>query len=374
MSVEIILIAPLSAPSRRPRLAKMISTFVETGHQVRFYGWERACGEMKTFAWEDKNVQEKAILKGGGQVSSKTRAMYPLWMLAVFFCTLSLGRGQRIFCLGWETAFPALLASFFTSSQIVFDDADRFSMIIKLPNALTSVLQMLERWTSRNSALHIVPSMSRYDWQGPNMFILQNTPTSKDIMAAERLAPQRVPARLVVYANGWLMDTRGAPTFYKSLEILEDRGIAVRMHVAGMVDDNSMWGRKLISHKSVIFHGELPQREALALYLTSDVALTFYDPDIPINRKAESNKWGDCICLRTPFIVNEEVETATLFVRAGAAWAVPYHNPEALADFLELLSSNRQKLHEGQEACRALQRVYTSFDEQVKKLLEKLAF
>ncbi|MBK6618514.1 MAG: hypothetical protein IT528_07520 [Nitrosomonas sp.] len=368
---EIVMLAPLPAPRKRPRLAKMIPIFRQAGYRVLFFGWERVPGEMQELAWSDSEVQEKAILHGGGHVTRKARLMYPIWMLVVFWRVLLLGRGRVLFCLGWETAFPARIAAFVTGAKVVFDDADRFSMILHLPGPLHRLLQSLEKWTSRNCTLHIIPGWTRYDWRGENMIVLRNTPTLEDFEAARRLAPQRPDADLVVYANGWLVDTRGAPIFLEALRRLENRDFKVKMHIAGIVDTDA--GRELIAHPLVIFYGEIPQRDALALYPASDVVLTYYDPDVPINRQAESNKWGDCIFFGVPFIVNSEVETAKEFIETGAAWGVPYRDVDALVGLFEKLSRDKSKLLAGRDACARFIEHYPVFDVQIHKIIEILS-
>jgi len=363
---ELILIAPAPAINKRTRLAKMPEVFCENGFTVLFLGWERIPGELNKLRWTKSGVTEKTILRGGGYVSKKTRLMYPLWMLAVFWNVLFLGRRRWIMCLGWETAFPAQLAAFFTGSQIIFDDADRFSMILKLPGPLHKFLQCLERWSSRKAYLHLVPGMSRYEWNSPNMIVLRNSPVKNDFKMAQQNALARPDADLVIYANGWLGHTRGAPIILAALQRLEKLDKRFRIILAGRVDCES--GKTLIEHPLVNYYGEIPQVEALSLYLSSDVALTFYDPIVPINRKAEANKWGDCVYLGTPFIVNSEVETARKFVQKGAAFSFSYTDVDCLVSILEDLATHPEKLSLARESLVEFKTSYPLYDEQLRNI------
>lgn len=361
------MIAPLPAIRKRTRLAKMLPLFLDHGFKVNFIGWERERGEVKEQPWDDPQVTERIILKGGGYASKKVRLMYPLWMIAVFWTVLSLGRHKSIICLGWETAFPARLAAALTRSTIIFDDADRFSLILKLPRILNVVLVRLERWTSYNCFLHIVPGLSRYEWRHDKMVVLQNSPTSADFALAKKMAPDRGADDLVIYANGWLGQTRGAPIILEALNGLQDKAFTTKVHIAGRVDSPD--GEKLISHQLVEFHGEVPQHLALALYISSDIVLTLYDPAITINRQAESNKWGDCIFFETPFIVNSEVETAQKFVTNGAAFSFEYKNSRALASLLQSIVDDRTKLKTAKQAIATFKSDFPVFDEQIEKLV-----
>lgn len=364
---ELHLIAPLSAVRKRARLAKMVPVLLDMGFRIRFHGWERQRGDLSSFTWPDTRVQEGRILRGGGYVSRRARAMYPLWMIMVFLRVLTLGRKKRLFCLGWETAFPALLASYITGAQVIFDDADRFSMLIRLPAPLHRLLQALEKWASYKSLVHIVPGWSRYQWRHDRMFLLRNTPSTADFEQAAAQAPKRPDADLVLYVNGWIGKTRGAPVFRELMEKLEGDGRNIRMLVAGRVDCAD--GEALFQLSNVDYFGQVSLAESLGLYHACDVVLTYYDPDVSINRHAESNKWGDCIYIGRPFIVNSEVETAAEFVSEGAAWSVPYSDACQLESLVVKLATKRHLLNEAGRRLAGHSQAYQPFDVQIERLL-----
>lgn len=372
MSSKIYLLAPLSAINKRTRLAKIVKIFLGNGFDVSFFGWERLCGEAISLRHESAQVSEKTILKGGGYSSRLAHLLYPVWMLLVFVRVLLLGRKKTLYCLGWETAFPALLASFLTSSQVVFDDADRFSLIVRLPRPLHAVLASLEAWTSRSVLLHIVPGFDRYEWQGANMFFLRNTPLQEDFDAAfSRKIPEVeafvAGASFVIYANGWLGETRGAPVLRKLAEHYKDDA-RVKFICAGRVDSEA--GIAFIEMKNVYFMGEVVQESALSLYKYASVVITYYDPAVPINRKAESNKWGDALYFGVPAVVNAEVETARKFFEADAAYAVPYSDISALIELVEGLRNDPVKLNVTAGNFKAFCSDYPTFNQQFSKIIK----
>jgi glycosyltransferase involved in cell wall biosynthesis len=364
----IVFLAPLGAIRKRTRLAKMASLIRARGDELLFIGWEREKGEAEALRSADTGIRETVILRGGGYASRRTRLFYPLWMIVVFLKTLRLGRDKALFCLGWETAFPARLAAVFTGARVIFDDADRFSMIVGLPGPLHRWLEALERWTSRSVALHLVPSFSRYQWRHPRMLELGNSPLLADMERARANPPSRPAAALVVYANGWIGESRGAPVFLRALDLIDARSLDIRMVIAGRVTGPG--ADELIEHPRVTFLGEVSQSEALAWYAAVDVLLTYYDPSVPINRTAESNKWGDAVFFGTPFIVNTEVETAAGFVAAGAAWAVPYDDAGALVDLLNALSRDQALVRSAAERLAEFRASYRAFDERMTEILD----
>jgi glycosyltransferase involved in cell wall biosynthesis len=320
----------------------MVPVFLSQGYLVELLGWERVKGECHAHAWRSEDVSEKPILRGGGYVTRLARLMYPLWMLVVFWRVIFLGRRKFLFCLGWETAFPASLAACLTGSRVVFDDADRFSMILRLPAPAHSLLIALERWTSHQADIHLVPGWTRYEWRHPKMILLRNTPTTDDFARARELIPQQLDADFVIYANGWIGETRGAPVFLELMQRLHDTYPRIKLIAAGWTNSES--GRQLFAMPNVHYYGEVPTHHALALYHICDVVLTFYDPTVPINRQAESNKWGDCVFIGKPFIVNTEVETARSLVERGVGYSVPYNDVDALLSLILRLSRRDEKL------------------------------
>ncbi|UWN51849.1 hypothetical protein ASALC70_04084 [Alcanivorax sp. ALC70] len=366
--MKIIIIAPLSAIALRTRLSKIASILVERDFEVFFIGWERSSGELNKYA--TKGVTEWPLLRGGGYSSRRARALYPVWMLLVFFWVLVRGRNKTLYCLGWETAFPAKVASYLSGSKVVFDDADRFSMLVQFPLKIGAVVRMLERWTSRSSFLHIVPSFSRYEWRFDNMIEIKNTPLRGKWSVSEGQAGSKPSRPLILYVNGWVGQTRGAPIFLELMSRLNARGVGVLMHVAGRVDCPS--GRQLIALPNVKYHGLLTQDEALELYGESDLVLTYYDPAVEINRLAESNKWGDCVFTGVPFVVNSEVLTARKFLDAGAAFAFPYVDHAALLRFIEEQVEDRSRIVQARKSIFLLKDQAFDFESQFGTVIARV--
>ena len=368
-SLGVTILAPLPSPLRRQRLAKMIPLYLAAKISVRFRGWERVVGEATQWAWPGWEIDEASILVGGGHNTRLARAMYPLWMLRVFLFVLFSPNRQVFHCLGWETAFPATLASIVRRHKVLFDDADRFSMVLGLRGTLRTLIMALEDWTAARAVLHIIPSQSRYPKSVRTDFVLPNTPTAKDLKLAAAAAIEK-PAQFVVYANGWLPETRGALLIAEAFRRFAEDKADVALLIAGFIPDEIH--ETVTGMKHVIYRGELPQAEALSLYQISDVLMTLYDPDVEINRYAEPNKWGDALCFGVPFIVNSEVETARNFADAGVAFTIPYGDPDALAALLSDLYAKPERLLAAVEKFSDLPEIVTGFDARFQKAIHQV--
>ena len=147
-------------------------------------------------------------------------------------------------------------------------------------------------------------------------------------------------ARLELYVNGLLTETRGIRTLLNALGLC--RAGLLRVLVAGMLACAE--AEELVTLPCVEYLGLLSGEESLATYYRAHLAFTFYDPKIAINRVAEPNKWGDCVATGTPFVTNAEVQTARPFLLRKQCVAVPYADDTGLCELLTDLSRNSKKL------------------------------
>ncbi|EIJ2379549.1 hypothetical protein LIO03_004650 [Vibrio alginolyticus] len=330
---DLKIIAPLSSLSNRTRLFKLATYLNEEKQNVNIthIGWERITGEREEKFLKSANISKKILLKGGGYGGRKARAMYPLWMVAVFlYCLFFVNSRATVWALGFESAFPSLLASKVKRYKVIFDDADRFSMVFKFPKPVKALIEYLEKYTSINVDCHVVPGVTRYDFKSTKMYTLKNLP-NKSVVVKARSSFKKSnvnwpKSKLVIYVNGWLATTRGMKT---ALEISKHfNSQDVGFILAGKLD--CIEAEELAKKEQVLYLGCVGNEEAISAYFASDFVFTYYDPDSAVNRHAESNKWGDAIATNTAVIVNSEVETANWIINAGAAISVPYKDTKEL--------------------------------------------
>lgn len=359
MKKNIFIFCPASSIFSRTDLVKLVEVALSLNFNVEYFGWERLPGELDKHRYNLTRVIEKALITGGGH-GVKSRIFYILWTVNVLIKVLSLPRSSTVWAVGWETAFPALLASYFRGIKVIFADTDRFSMIIKMPILIKKIVQMLERVTSNKVHLHVIPGPDRYDWFNSNMYVLRNSPSQNSIDEAMNYTILRPKSDVVLYANGWIGKTRGSRVILETIEALKKKGVSVHLIVAGRVDDD--FGRQLIIHKDVSFYGEVCQAKALSFYRVSDYVFTLYDPSIEINRYAESSKWGDAVHFGVTIIVNKEVSTSKFLVDNNAALVFPYESPEILVNLIASESINDFSSSERRRNILKLKEAWPTYD------------
>jgi glycosyltransferase involved in cell wall biosynthesis len=365
----VVLIAPLGEPGKRVRLAKTIRIIKDRFHRnINFWGWRRTPDETLG-ANLDGITETRALLTGGGFRSVLTRFYYLIWMLRVFLALL-WHAPSRVYCLGLETALPAWVASRLRPRiKYVFDDADRLVMIWSLPRPVEKLIVTLEQRVSRDAVTHIIPTLERYDYRTTKLYEIANMPDKNQVEEAKRIKKSKGNDSLHIYVNGWLDSTRGLDLIDQVAEILErGNGNNIVFNVAvGRVTGELT---KFLQRSNVNYLGSLTHIQSLAQYPANDVVVTFYDPAININRYALPNKWGDAIAMGTPIVLNEEIRTAKPLITCGAAFTVPFNDPEALALLLRNLCQDSDLLDTARIAITSISDSYKPFGEAINPVME----
>ncbi|KRB34975.1 hypothetical protein ASD82_13975 [Rhodanobacter sp. Root179] len=349
------------------KLAKFVRA--TKGLDITLLGWERRLGEGKE-TYLDFDVPKEYVLKGGGYGGASVRARYVLWMFRIFFRSLKYRRGDLVWALGFESAFPALLAGRVRGFDVIFDDADRFSLLFPLPKVIKGIVASLERWTSRRVAVHVIPGVERYDFESSRFYLLRNMPSEVEIETARMLYQQRTwpKAALMININGWLGSGRGMSVALALSKRLQ--GADVGFLMAGKLDCDE--AKELAKRPQVHYLGEVSNAEALSTYYASDYVFTYYKPDSVINRFAESNKWGDAFKTGVGIIVNKEVATAAYVVNGGAAISVEYDDLDGLVAAIEMALHDKSLVLGHKAASSELGTKYGYYESQLKQLFRKL--
>lgn len=337
---KLVIVAPLSSLSKRTRLFKLAKFHQNNSENknIIHFGWERVKNESKEIYLE--GIDKKIILSGGGYGGVKTRLLYFIWMIKVFFYSFFIKKNSTVWALGFESAFPVMLVSKIKGFDVIFDDADRFSMLFPLPKFIKGIIEKLEIVTSRNVRYHIIPGDARYDFYSDRFKIIRNMPSKSEVLLAKKIYSEKTwpEAELTIYVNGWLGANRGMEHVLYLAENLKNKSISIIL--AGKLDCEA--AVKLASMSNVTYLGEVSNSEALSAYYASDFVFTYYNPSSVVNCYAESNKWGDAIKTGSAIIVNEEVKTASYLQDLGIALSVPYDDKEKLLTEVKNCIENAQ--------------------------------
>ncbi len=361
---NVIIVAPLSSLSLRTRLYKLALFLFETKcPQITHIAWERLPGECIEHRL-DFPVEKKILLKGGGYGSGR-RYLYVLWMINVFFYGFKIKKNNVVWALGFESAFPLLLSSMIKGYTLCFDDADRFSMLIK-NKVLRFIVKTLEFLTSKLVYKHIIPSFERYNFTSKKFFLVENVPSDIVLKEAKTIYDNKEWKKfsLTINLNGWLSGSRGLAIILEICDSLKNHDIGFIM--AGKLDCEE--AISLSKKSNVQYLGEVSNQEALASYYASDFVFTYYDPISEINRYAASNKWGDALKTGVGIIVNKEIISAKKIIDTKVAIGLYYNDVNALKSKIIYLSEHKNEVDILKKRALELGKDIPCFNMNIKKI------
>jgi len=333
------LVAVGSDISSFPYLFKLSSILKNLG-SLEYVHWDRTTKEQTPDYIDD--VAYKKLL--GFCPSNKLTLLtgYILWFVSLLGYLLFKADPKRLYFVSRLDAAGAIyIASLFRKSfKYVYLDRDAYHMTYKL-GIFKGIVKKIESMVAKKSVLHFIPGKSRDFTNDKNVRVIENTPNREFFNEAKCNSKHlEKDPKFTIYVNGWLVETRGAELIYNLAKQLDINKF--RIIVAGPLQCKAI--NSLIELPVVTYLGQLSNIESLSYYFISDVVLSFYDPKIEINRKAEPNKWFDCAFTNTPFIANYGIETAQPFLKTGLCHLIKYNDDASLLQLIEQMNANHIQL------------------------------
>lgn len=346
MNKKIICLGNGPVMSFTPYMAKLAMTLKHLNLDIDFVTWERESDI--TTAVDPDNVKVNVLMRKGNKESSRLMLLlfYFLWMFKLFFYVVSTNHDNKLFiCSRFENCFPVWVASFFKKIEYIYADRDALHFTYKWPYLIKIIIKKVESLMAARAVVHLIPGESRDFTKLNNVVVVNNLPSSWVLNEAFLIHEKRniiKKDKVIVYINGWLVTTRGLEQILAAITSKELIDF-YEFIIAGDVDNKLLDAIKKMNN--VKYLGRLSNEEALSYYYDSDVVISLYDPAIEINRKAEPNKWWDCVATNTPFITNNNIDTVINFDGLVKYWVIDYNEQKSLLKFL-FYNKNEIKQHD----------------------------
>ena len=180
----------------------------------------------------------------------------------------------------------------------------------------------------------------RYVNLNKNVCVVANFP---DWQSMDELPPVQRDGTTCVMA-GTLSPSRGLPTIFRALALLKQRGLSIRLNLAGIAADDyllALWNEAegLGVRQQVEYHGILSKEEALHFQKKADIGLVTYQPLLYCVNSLP-NKLLECMSLGVPVVYSNFPNYREIAETAGAGIMVDPTVPEQIADAIETLVHN----------------------------------
>jgi len=332
----------------RVRLNKLKEVLKTNNEDFTYWGWLRG----KKYKKDNTTYKHNHLWIGGGYANKILVLHYPLWIISVFIKALTLNKNEFVYAVGLDVSLPVYLASKVKGFKYLFDNPDNFSLTYNLKGLKKDSVESIEKRIAKNAQYHIIPSESRFPSLYGNEVYIPNFPLeseyikAKDILEGKILPSYNIEKikndqRFKIYINGRITKPRGSEWIANTIKELDEK--LFQIIIAGDVNCNIL--KDLTKKKSnIVLFERLANYEALSIYMLVDIVYAFYDPVIPINIKAEPNKWWDCVKCNVAFVSNSEIKTLKTFKEKDACFHVDYNDTDALKHLMLDLEKNSSKI------------------------------
>lgn len=248
------------------------------------------------------------------------------------------------FCTGIDSALPVFFFSFFYDIKFIYDCPDNLHQSKKFNKFFKYMIRLIDKKIINKAYMVIFPDIIRsysYKINKSKVQILRNFPSKKMLDDSGSLYQKRKSNfkkdDLIIYINGWLVENRGfnmIRSFIHNSKNLDY--IIIYSGIFNPFDD--------IKSEKLYYLGHLNSIESLSYYYDSDLVLTFYNPEIEINKLATPNKWGDCLTTHTVPVINSEILTIKNYFSDDSFFSVKYDDYQSLVKLISEIINDRELL------------------------------
>ena len=332
-----------------PRVVRMMTVARRLGLHALFVGARRDC--EATTAMESAGFTIERI----GRRFRRFHGRRPLGYLgsvctynAALFCCLWRLRPGLVHVSDFEVYAGAKLYTCISGAALIYNIHDNLALRYRFPEIAQRCLNLVEGVAVRLATVTVVPEAHRRDalpvWSQAGVIVLRNTP----IDPGYSQPPESQNSVTLLYA-GWIDAKRGI----RQIARLAGSHPSLRLRIAGSGDSELL--AEIAGMDRVKSLGLLSHDAAMAETSACDFVCALYDPEVPVNRYAASNKVAEALALGRPLLINKGLEIVKELKPYRCMVVVDYQDVESVAPVLVAL---RSATNEYEEMCRGARQAY----------------
>lgn len=320
--------------ARDSRLQKELRMFVEAGYDTTLLCWDRQQEQPKHETKEGYTVHRCHLR--APYASKRLFLMMPFWWIYEFVYLL-FHRVDVIHACDFDTVVPALKVGFLKRIPVVYDIYDFYSVKSStIPAPLKKLFRVAEQICARWASAVIIVDASRaylFGKRPPKRIeVAMNCPYDSVDPAWRK--PDDGP--FTIFYGGAIAEYRGMEKLAEVTRDLQN----VRVVLAGWIT-NERYQRLLDSSPHLEYVGMMSYTEALRRTYEADAIYSYYDPELEINRTANSSKMFDAFMCATPVLANSEPPAAKVVAEHDCGSLLPFHDDAGLRDTIIRWRDNR---------------------------------
>ena len=327
----------------------MMTVARRLGLQVLFVGARRDCDEVT--ASESGGFEIERIGRPFRRFHGRGAIGYLFSVIrysASLFGYLWRARPALVHASDFEVYGAARLYACISGAAVMYNIHDNLALRYRCAAIGRWYLNFLEGLAARWATVTLVPEDHRRDalpkWSRPSVVVARNTPIDPGYSP-----PSYGREAVTLLYAGWIDAGRGI----RQLARLAGHHRSLTLRVAGAGDPELV--AEISGKDGIKLLGRISHEDALQETRDCDFVCALYDPDVPVNRYAASNKVAEALALGRPVLINREVEVVTRLKPYGCLVIVDYQDVERAGSRLVAL---RAATDDYAEMCRGARRAY----------------
>ncbi len=310
-----------------PRIQKETNSLKKNGFSVFVFGWDRKSEYPRR---EVINNVPYARTRIPGLYGSKLLLIIlPLFWIRAIIQMIKI-RPNVIHACDLDALVPALFIKMLTPTKVVYDIFDNFAdKLSNVPMVLRTLIRTIDQSLMLLADTVIVTDENRRRLlnhpDAQSVHVIMNVPPR---LSYEVNSIRQTDCLLVCYA-GVIHEHRGLRVIAAALQEVD----RIEAKFAGWIP-REIDREFLDSQKRIQYLGKVAYEDSLQLLAECDVILALYDPSLPINRMASSNKIYEAMSVRKPVITNKETAMAKVIYEEQCGLLVPYGDKQMLKEAL----------------------------------------
>ena len=335
MKVVIVRAALETVSPRGPKAAQALSS---QGHDVVLLGWDRECRHPRVSREEHYRARRLGFRAPFGPA---VLAFLPVWWTFEFLW-LMRHSWDVVQAMDFDTIMPAIVAARLKRRKVIYEIADIYYKLVRLPRPLASVCVLFDKLFIRCADGVVLASEGIIKELGgiPNRNIAAVLNSPPDTCAARPAAARDSGAFTIFYA-GALFRSR-ASNLGNVFEAIKDLD-GIRLVVAGYgdeVDQITAWASE--AGDKVQFLGRISYSRVLAETAGADLLVALYDPGVYVHRWAYPTKLFEAMMCGKPILVSNGTAVAELVNREDCGLAVDCHSVQEIGQAIQRLKGSPQ--------------------------------
>ena len=318
-----------------PRLDKEVVSLA-SNYSVLVLAWDRKAKSYPFRNMVSPKIQHKVFVKHFNLKTSYGNVLF-LFKFPIFWCwvliQLLLSTPKIIHSCDLDAIIPAYIYKFIRpKTKIVFDVWDNYSLDIWLQShhRLCSFVAFFEDFFALKSDSFILPTETRLKIfnraRSRPVTIIMNYPCDVHFNSTQRSNKFRI-----VYA-GKVENPVGLLKIANAIKDFSD----IEFIVIGRVIDPNLF-KMLLKFPQIKYVGEVSYIKALEFESSADLIPVMYNPEIPINRLANPNKFFEAMMLGVPVITNV---MRNIIEKKKCGIMVDYNNLNSIKTAIQYLKEN----------------------------------